>query len=734
MHPGRHSNPTRKRVYNGLVRTNLAKKRSMSNAELPLSADLVTSISPSPASIAVVGASSDPLRIGGRPIAYMRRQGFRGEIMPVNPQRDRIQGLRAYPSVSQLPVIPECAIIAVSGEAAVAAAADLAALGTKLAIVFSSGFAEVGPVGIGLQHSLVEAARGARMRIIGPNSLGMFSPGTGFYATFSSSFESGFPKAGRLGIASQSGAFGAHLMCLARSNNLGISSMIMTGNESDLQVADVLDWLVQDPNTDVIALFLEGVSDGDKLMRALTLARDAHKPVIAMKTGRSALGKSAAQSHTAAIASNDAVVDAVFREFGVVRAHSGEELIDVARVASKRIYPRGNTLGVITVSGGAGVLIADAAEAAGLPMPQLPAAAEQKLKKILPYAGTRNPIDCTAQFLNDMSLVGAFGDVLVGEGGYSFILGFFSYAAGAPSVATGLLAALGALREKYADRLFVLSILAGQTVVDEYERHGFVTFSDPARAVNALAAVGRIGVAWDNSSQLPPPAVPALELPLRSPTEADSKTFLQRAGIACPPEMVCRSAQEAVAAAAILGYPVVLKVLSADIAHKSDVGGVQLDNNNADAVNHGFQSLLERVRRNAPDARVEGVLVARQLLGGVAECVMGVHRDPIFGPIAMFGLGGIFVEVLNDVVLRRCPFGVDVAEAMIRSIRGASLLLGARGRPVADISALSHMLATLSAVAAQTNGRLNSIDLNPVIVMPAGQGAYAVDAAIELRS
>jgi acyl-CoA synthetase (NDP forming) len=684
-----------------------------------------------PRSIAVIGASDDPLRIGGRPIAYMRGQGFQGLLMPVNPNRALIQGLPAFASVAALPETPDVAIVAVAAHLAPQVVADLGARGTAAAIVFSAGFAEMGPAGAALEQRMLEAARASGIRLLGPNSLGVLNPRIGFYGSFTSVVEMGFPEAGRVGIASQSGAYGSHILGIAREFGIGVSSCVMSGNESDITLGELVQAFVDDGDTDVVAVYSEGIRDGARLLAALEAARRARKPVVMMKVGTSAVGSAAAQSHTASIAGNDAVTDAVLADHGVVRARSTEHMLDVARLATRRIYPVGNSLGVITVSGGAGVIVSDAAEAVGLAMPEMPDAAQRHLKELIPFAAPRNPVDCTAQFMNDLTIAGRFTEAVVEEGGYQSILGFFTYTVGAASIAEGLRAQLKAVRDRHPDRLFVLSILASKERVRQYEADGFTVFEDPARAVIAIEAMGRFGEAFARRPGLPAPGVPPIALPAETPSEADAKRVLAEAGIAVAPERICATADAAVAAAEALGWPVVMKILSPDILHKSEIGGVLLDVADADAVRAGFATLIERGRRAAPSARIEGVLVAKQLGGGV-ECILGIQRDPVFGPVAMFGLGGIFVEVMKDVVLRQCPFGEDVAERMIRSIKGAPLLLGARGKPPVDVKALAAMLARLSVFAHQAGERLQSIDLNPVFALPDGHGAFAADAVIEL--
>ncbi|WP_241665393.1 acetate--CoA ligase family protein [Teichococcus oryzae] len=684
-----------------------------------------------PRSVAVIGASEDSSRIGGRPIAAMLERGFSGPILPVNPNRATVQGLPAFASVRDLPETPEAAIIAVPPKAAEAALQDLAERGTKAAILFTAGFAETGASGADAQERLLRIARQHGMRLLGPNSLGLLNTANGFYGTFTSSLERGYPIPGPIGIASQSGAYGMHLFSMARDMGMGLSCSVTTGNEADVTVGDIVAWMAQDPGTEVIAAYSEGIRDANRFLAALDLARRNRKPVVMMKVGRSELGRAAAQSHTASLAGDDAVTDAVLAEFGVVRARTTEELLDIARLATRKIYPAGNTLGVLTVSGGAGVLISDAADAAGLPMPPMPEAAQAALHRDLPFCAPQNPVDCTAQVLNDLSLVGRFGEALLGEGGYRSALLFFTHAGGAPSITPRLREQLRALRARYPDRLMVLSVLADPPQIRQFEEDGFAVFADPSRAVAAIHAMGRFGDAFAAASPEPAPSLPALEWPKSTPSEAEAKRLLGQAGIAAAPEQACATAEQAVAAARALGFPVVMKILSPDILHKSEIGGVLLNLGDETAVREGFALLMQRAATAAPQARLEGALVAKQLSGGV-ECILGMHRDPVFGPVAVFGLGGIFVEVLRDVALRRCPFNEAEAEAMIRSIRGAPLLLGARGRPPADIRALARMLSRLSVLAHQAGPRLSAIDLNPVFAMPEGEGAFAADAVIEI--
>ncbi len=683
-----------------------------------------------PRSVAVLGASSDPTRISGRPIAYMRSQGFQGGLYPINPNRTEIQGLKAYASINDVPEVPDVAIVAVASEVAAAAVEDLGKKGVKAIVMFTAGFAEMDDAGAVAQDKMVATARSYGMRILGPNCLGVFDARRSYYATFSSSFDSGWPVPGRIGIASQSGAYGTHLYTLARNRGIGASTCIMTGNEADVTVGECIGWLAENEDVDVIAVYAEGIREAPGLIAALEAARAARKPVVMQKVGRSELGTKAAKSHTASIAGDDAVTEAIMNEFGVFRASNSEQMLDIAHTATRKIYPVKNTLGVITVSGGAGVLISDVAETLGLSMPEMPMDAQKRLRALVPFCAPRNPVDATAQVSNDVSLVKTFTESMIRDGGYSSVLGFFSMTASSrrwPSIKEQL----NAVKEENPGHLYVLSVIVPPEGRDELETDGWVVHEDPTRAVVAIDAMGRFGAAFAKPAGAPAPTVPAVTLPAVTPTEAEAKRLLATAGIASAPEAECTDAEAAVAAAAKFGFPVVMKILSPDILHKSEIGGVLLDVSDAAGVREGFALLLQRAKSAAPTARIEGVLVAKQLKGGV-ECIMGIMQDPVFGPIAMFGLGGIFVEILKDVVFRRCPFGPDVAEEMIRSIKGAPLLLGARGRKKADVKALANTLSRLSAFAVAAGPKLASIDINPVFAMPEGEGAFAVDAVVEV--
>ncbi|MBI1776140.1 MAG: acetate--CoA ligase family protein [Proteobacteria bacterium] len=682
-----------------------------------------------PRSVAILGASADPSRIGGRPIHYLKDAGFAGPIYPINPNRSEIQGLKAYAKIEEVPGAVDTVLVAVPAPIVVGLVRDAVARGVRSFVIFSSGFAEASAEGAAWQDELTRIAAESGARMIGPNCLGMFNTQHRYFATFSGSLDHGYPKPGRIAVVSQSGAYGSHMFVLARDKGLGTNYWLTTGNECDVDVADAISFFADDPDTDVIVVYVEAIKSRERLFQALARAHEVKKPIVIMKVGRSAVGAAAAASHTASLAGSDAVYDAVFRQFGVYRAETTEEMLDVAYAATRRIYPSSGRLGIVTISGGAGVLMADAAAAHGLDVPAMPEAAQRRLKEMLPFAAPRNPVDVTAMFFNDMSLVTKNLQLMLEEGGFDAIIAFVTSIPRTRGVGDKLRHALSEAVKPYPGRLLVLSMIATPEIVREYEAEGFLAFEDPSRGVAAIAALVAFGRAFAAGKGAPPPALPTSALPAPTgPTgESEAKRVLASVGIPVVEERVATSAAAAVAAAEALGYPVALKIASADIPHKTEIGGVLLGLGTAAEVESGFGTLRERAASRAPTARIDGIAVAPMIAGGV-ETILGVHRDAAFGPVVMFGLGGIFVEVLKDVSFRVAPFGIDQALAMIREVKGFPLLDGARGRPKMDLEALAAALSRLSVFAAANAERIESIDINPFIVLP--RGALAVDALI----
>jgi acyl-CoA synthetase (NDP forming) len=681
-----------------------------------------------PRRVAIVGASDDPTRIGGRPIAFMKAAGFAGELIPVNAKRESVQGLPAVRSIDAIVGRIDFGLIALPAPQVLDALRACRAKGASACLVFSSGFAEAGAEGLAMQQELRRAIDVSGLRVIGPNCLGAFNAHNGFIPCFSSTLDRGPPLTGGLSIASQSGAYGSHIYIVARSRGVGLAKFATTGNEVDVDVAEMISLLVEDEATHTIAAYVEGVQDGDRLRAALQLARQSRKPVIFMKVGRSAVGAEAAASHTAALAGEDRVYDAVLKECGAWRVDTTEEMVDIAYAARRRLFPAGRKLGIVTISGGAGVLMADAAQDLGLEVPALPPAVQQELKAILPFAAVRNPIDVTAQTFNDIGVLEANLRILLQQGGFDAILCFWTSVAGYPSITDPLLKAFRRGVANQGERLIVQSIVADPEVVQLYEADGYPVFEDPSRAVVAIAALLHFGRSFA-SSTAPPAKVAKARLREGPLDEVAAKRVLAEAGLPVPQEYLATSAGEAADFAAKLGGAVVLKLVSPDIAHKTEIGGVLLDVAPEEAA-AGYATLRERAERHAPAARIAGVLVTPFVSGGV-ECILGAKVDPVFGPVVLVGLGGIFAEALEDVACRSAPVDEETALEMLQELKGRRLLDGLRGRPAADKPALARAIAALSRFAAAHADELGSVDINPLLALP--DGALALDALIVRR-
>ncbi|MGI9385482.1 MAG: acetate--CoA ligase family protein, partial [Methyloligellaceae bacterium] len=549
-----------------------------------------------PRSVAVIGASDDPSRIGGRPVAYLKSAGFAGEIYPVNPKRDEVQGLRAYPSITDIEGPVDFALITVHVGIALEAARQCAAKGVKTCLLFTSGFAEADDAGARLQDELSEIVRSSDMRVIGPNCLGVFNSGIGFYPTFTNTIDRGFPTPGGYGIATQSGAYGSHIYFLARENRLDVRYWITTGNEADVDVAECIRLLAADENCHVIMAYAEGVKNGASLVEGLELARANRKPVVFMKVGQSPVGAEAASSHTASLAGEDRVYDAVFRQYGVHRARTTEEMIDVAYACRRRIYPTGRRIGLMTVSGGGGVLMADAANEHDLDVAPMPADAQAEIKAMLPYAAPRNPVDVTGQFYNDMDMVTRALRLMLEKGDYDAIIGFFTTVAGSPVVSGRVREVFKAGIAGYEDRLIAMCLIAPDDIVESYEADGFPVFEDPSRAVAAIAALCGFGAAFERAGEAIAEPAKAGGLPEGAMGEREAKAVLRAAGLPLVDDRLAETADVAVAAWQAFGGPVVMKIASPDILHKTEIGGVLLDIASADAAREGFEVLLGRAR------------------------------------------------------------------------------------------------------------------------------------------
>jgi acyl-CoA synthetase (NDP forming) len=681
-----------------------------------------------PKAIAIIGASTDPMKLGGRPIDQTLRLGFEGKIYPVNPGSPEVQGLKAFAAVSDLPDDTDCAIIVVPARGVEEAVAACAQKKIPLAVILSSGFAEAGEKGRVAQARIVETAAKAGMRLVGPNSMGGLSLESRFSATFTGICEhtgKDWPALGSVSIASQSGFIGSHLMGLLRDRGVGIAKWIATGNQADIDVSDCVAHLARDSISDIIAVYIEGTTRPQALREAFREARKRGKIVVALKAGRTDEGAAAVASHTASMVGGYDVYEAIFKQDGVHCAASIEEMTDmIAALSTGRRIP-GNKLAVGTVSGGLGILSADEAAEHGFVLPTLVDDLQTHIREGNPLATTRNPVDM-GSLVNYDRVVDALG-VRADFDSVAFIIGHFGlleHNMGA------LLQWLTDARAKQPDRFYCLVACLSDAWRLKFQEIGVFVCEELTRAIATMAAIR------DMSAKA---AQAATDLPKLAPIPHDSgifaggeraaKQLVEQMGIAVVKDALAATAQDAVAAARTFGGKVVLKVASADIAHKSDVGGVMLGLEGDEAVASAFEKIMANAHKAMPQAKIDGVLVSPMISGGV-ETIVGMKRDPVFGPAILFGLGGIFVEIFHDTSLRVAPFSVATAHEMIRAIKSYPLLAGARGRPVADIDALAEALSRLSVFAAEQGGAYGSIEINPLIVLPKGRGVMAVDALV----
>lgn len=676
-----------------------------------------------PRSVAIVGASSDPNKVGGRPLAFLKKAGFSGRIFPVNPAASEVQGLAAFKSLAQVGEAIDQAIIAVPATQVLAVVDECIAHGVRAVQVFSAGFGE-GPGAAASQHQLRDKARSSGLRILGPNSLGLFNTGDGYFGTFATALDGAWPRSGGVGVATQSGAFGSYFFGMAQQRGLGFSHFVATGNELDVDVADCIEFLVQDAATRLIVMAVEGCKDGRKLVRALQAARRAGKPVLAMKVGASPAGAQAAATHTGSLAGEDRVFDAVLRDTGAYRAGSLQELVDAAYVATIGPMPLGHELLVVTTSGGIGVLAADAAEVHALALPSISDTALAAIQAIAPLAGGHNPVDTSAGILGDLSAYARIADCALADRRYDAVLCYLAHIARNPAHWAQLREPLLALRARYADRTFTAVLLADSAITADLEQHGFSVFVDPSQAIAALSACTPRrsgGVA----ATMPVQATRRLSGPLL--TESQAKKALSAQGIRFAPERTVLGADQAVAAANEFGWPVVLKILSPDIAHKTEAGGVHLNLRDEMSLRAALPAMHARVLAYRPGAHIDGFLVARQLMGGV-EVLVGTQVDPVFGAVVTVGAGGVLAELVADVVVRLAPVDQTAALQMLEGTKVGRLLDGFRGAPLADKRALAQQIALLSELAWANQDHVASIDLNPVLALP--EGAFALDALI----
>jgi len=680
-----------------------------------------------PRSIAIVGASADLTKVNGRTLKYLVEKGYAGNIYPVNPKYPNIGGLPCYGTIGDLPEAADLAVIALPAALVASAVRDLGARGIKSAVVFSSGFAETGGEGRRLEQELRTAIRESGVRVLGPNCLGLINAFDRIIATFGQ-FAEGEVAAGPVAFVTQSGAFGTAIAALARRRDLGLGYFVNTGNECDVSFVDVMREVLADPRIRVGAGYLEGLRDGPGLSELAAFALEAKTPLVLTKVGRTGAGARAAASHTGALAGADMVFDGVVRGYGIVRARNEEHMLDVVEAFAHCGLPDGDGIGIITQSGGAGVLMADRAEELGLKVPLLHEHTRRALQAVIPgFGATENPVDVTGQFVAEPGLLRESVRVVLADPQVHIGIVWLQLMDAHVDLLVDIFEEIKARAVK---PLIVCWVAAPDRALRALHARGIAALRGAEPAVDAAAALVYYGQARRNWLVDAPAraglAAPRLALPAGAGTvdTVSAQRLLEACGVRTVRCELARSAEDAVTAAGRLGYPVALKIESPEILHKTEVGGVRLALADAAAVRAAYAAVMADAQRYRPDACIAGVVVQAMARGEV-ELVVGLQNDAVFGVVVMVGLGGIHIEVLRDVVFRQAPVTRAEATRMLDELRGRALLDGVRGRPGVDRGAVAELVSAVSRFGAAAGARLRECDLNPVLAGP--DGAVAVD-------
>ncbi len=689
-----------------------------------------------PKSVAVVGASRDPEKLGYAVLANLQQGGYPGQLYPVNPKAGEILGLKAYSAVLDIPDPVDLAVIVIPYRFVPAVLEQCGQKGVASAVVISAGFREAGREGLERERELVEIATKYDMRLIGPNCLGVIDTDTPLNA----SFAAGMPPGGPIAFMSQSGALGTAVLDIAMAGRIGFSKFASLGNKADVSEIDLLEAWGDDPGSRVILIYVEGLPDGQRFIEvARRVTRD--KPVVAIKSGVTASGSRAVSSHTGSLAGSEAAYKAAFRQAGVIRATSMESLFDYARAFAYQPLLKGNRIGIVTNAGGPGILATDALERAGLEIPRLSRETVEVLTDYLPGAASvGNPVDVLGDALADR-YEQAIRMVLTDPNVDGLIVIVTPQAMTEIEQTAHALGRMAQESDKPVLGCFIgkARIEAGIDVLWQY---GVPNYPFPERAAGALAAMS----AYRRERERPIfeaepcttciPAVRELFDRVRaegriSIGDAEAWTILKSYGFTVPKSRLAETPEEAVEIAEEIGYPVVLKLASPDILHKTDVGGVKLNLNSPDDVRDAFDLIVYRAGRYVPGALIWGCQVQQMVPGG-REVLLGMSRDPQFGPLVAFGLGGIYVEALKDVAFRVAPFSREEADEMIREIRSYPLLEGVRGESPADHEAMVDALLRISQLVTDFP-EIVELDINPLMVFDEGRGAMAIDMRLVLQ-
>lgn len=697
-----------------------------------------------PRGIAIIGASQDFGTIQGQPLKHLQSHGYKGALYPVNPRYGEVAGLKCYPSLADVPETPDLVLILVNAARVADMLEQCGAKGVPYVIIFSSGFSEVGGGGVDLQQRLAQIARDNDIGVIGPNCQGMINIADRVFAGFGSVFNFDY-EPGPVSMVSQSGGFGFSVMNLSsKDGGLAFRQMVTTGNEIGISTLDFLEYFIRDPKTEIIAGYIEGLKDARRLIDVGEKALLAGKPILMWKVGNTEQGQRAAASHTANLGGAMALYRAAFRQKGIIQVDDIQDVVDFGRAFRSGRLPAGNRLAIITISGGAGILMTDECVSGGVQLAQLSAETLAKLREFIPSFGSLlNPVDVTAAIFNDTTLINRTLQAIIDDPGVDMI--------------AMINASLqGKLADQVAKEIVTVAKTTGKPVflcwsardVDAKVAYGLLDearlphYKSPVRCGRAMVAVSWYAEAKRRNERQRAEKVLSLERPAvrerlsgrtADVAEFEAKRILAEYGIPVTEEVLAASANEARTAAKRIGYPVAIKVQSPDISHKTEAKAVRLGIANETELAAAYEEVLANARAYRRDARIDGVLVQAMVKGGT-EAILGITNDPLFGPAVMFGLGGIFAEVLKDVAFRLAPVTPAVAREMIAEIKGYAVLTGARGKPPADVDALADAIVKLSALAVDLQGQVAELDVNPLFVMEKGKGVVAADALIRPKT
>lgn len=695
-----------------------------------------------PQSVAVIGASRQPGSVGYAVLQNLLMGRFTGVVYPVNPNARSICGVRAYPSVLDIPDTVDLAVIIVRAPIVPQVLEQCGQKGVKGAIVISAGFKETGEEGAKLEAQVKTIAQQNGIALVGPNCLGVLN--TDPAIRLNASFAQDMPQSGNIAFVSQSGALCTAVLDYAKGQGIGFSKVVSLGNKADINENDFLIYLWNDPQTQVILLYLEDLVDGRsflRLAREITGEGANRKPILALKAGRTPAGARAVASHTGSLAGSDEVYEALFTQAGVLRVDTVEDLFDHAIAFANQPLPQGRRVCIITNAGGPGIMATDACVRYGLELARLSDGTIQRLReKLPPHASPQNPVDLIGDAQHDR-YEAALNAVLDDEHIDGIIVLLTPQAMTDIEEIARTIVKAAQRKEKpiFASFMGIVDVSAGVQILKE---NGVPCYTFPEDAARSLSAMAKY-VAWITRPRTEVRTFPVwterarILLSRATPTEHGfiaedvALQVLEAYGFPTLPWSVAHDPEEAVAAAHKIGFPVALKIISPDIVHKFDVGGVQLNLQSDGDVRHAFHRIMQSVKEHHPDARLDGVLVQQMAEKG-REVILGMKRDPQFGPILMFGLGGIYVEILKDVTFRIAPIRELGAYRMIEEIKTHRLLEGVRGEPPADIDAIAECLERLSQLAMEQD-TIDELDINPLIVYPKGKGAFVADVRIAVR-